>query len=194
MPCIEVGLPEGDAKARRARLHWALQSLCLVAAAWLAGCSAPRQPPSMPPGAPHPPTATVLPQPAPAPPAAAPSAPVPVWPLAAPAAARSWDEFQLQAARRLVAASPGRVYLGEVPNPLLAIPVLEVELTEDGHVRRIQVKRVPTQATDTVQLAKDAVYRAAPYGSMKHLDKPWTFVEVFLFDDERRFKPRTLDD
>ncbi len=130
----------------------------------------------------------------PARPGAAASPKPPIWPLAAPQAARSWDAFQQQAARRLVAANPGRVYLGLVPDPLLAIPVLEVELTADGQVRRIKVLRVPTQATDTVQLAKDAVYRAAPYGSMKHLSKPWTFVEVFLFDDERRFKPRTLDD
>jgi hypothetical protein len=29
---------------------------------------------------------------------------------------------------------------------------------------------------------------------MKHLKKPWKFAEVFLFDDNRRFKPRTLDE
>jgi protein TonB len=108
-------------------------------------------------------------------------------------AARNWDDFQLQAARRLVAANPGRTYLGAVPDPLLAIPVLEVELTADGQVSRIKVLRTPTQATDTVQLAIDAVHRAAPYGQMQQLGKPWRFVEVFLFDDERRFKPRTLD-
>jgi hypothetical protein len=115
-------------------------------------------------------------------------------PLPPPLAARNWDEFQLQAARRLVTANPGRTYMGEVPDPLLAIPVLEVELTAEGQVRRIKVIRVPTQATDTVQLAIDAVHRAAPYGPMNQLGKPWRFVEVFLFDDDRRFKPRTLDD
>jgi hypothetical protein len=114
-------------------------------------------------------------------------------PLQPPVAARNWDDFQLQAARRLVAANPGRTYLGAVPDPLLAIPVLEVELTADGQVSRIKVLRTPTQATDTVQLAIDAVHRAAPYGQMQQLGKPWRFVEVFLFDDERRFKPRTLD-
>ena len=114
-------------------------------------------------------------------------------PLQPPVAARNWDDFQLQAARRLVAANPGRTYLGAVPDPLLAIPVLEVELTADGQVSRIKVLRAPTQATDTVQLAIDAVHRAAPFGQMQQLGKPWRFVEVFLFDDERRFKPRTLD-
>jgi hypothetical protein len=54
--------------------------------------------------------------------------------------------------------------------------------------------RTPTQATDTVQMAIDAIRRAAPYGDVSRLSRPWKFVEVFLFDDDRRFKPRTLDD
>ena len=44
------------------------------------------------------------------------------------------------------------------------------------------------------RLAIDAVRRAAPYGNMSQLSRPWKFVETFLFDGERRFKPRTLDD
>ena len=80
------------------------------------------------------------------------------------------------------------------PDPLLAIPVLEVELDGDGRIRHIAVLRVPTQAKDTMQLAIDAVRRAAPFGSVAHLPPPWKFAEVFLFDDTRRFKPRTLDE
>ena len=114
--------------------------------------------------------------------------------LTAPQAARNWDEFRRQAAQRLVAANPGITYMGTVPDPLLAIPVLEVELNADGSVRRVEVLRHPRQATDTTQIAIDAVRRAAPYGDMRHLKKPWKFAEVFLFDDDRRFKPRTLDD
>lgn len=117
--------------------------------------------------------------------------PVPV--LGTPRHARTWDEYKLFAAQRLVAASPAITYLGEVPEPLLAIPVLKIELNADGSVRRIQVSRTPTQAVDTVQLAIDAVKRAAPFGDVRHLPKPWEFSEVFLFDDNRRFKPRMLD-
>lgn len=109
-------------------------------------------------------------------------------------AARSWEEYQRRAAERLVAANPGRTYLGPVPEPLLAIPVLDIELERDGRVRDIRVRRVPSQAKDTTQLAIEAVRRAAPFGDVSQLPKPWTFTEVFLFDDERRFKPRTLDD
>ena len=92
-----------------------------------------------------------------------------------------------------MAANPTITYTGVVPEPLLAIPVLEVELNGDGSVRRINVKRHPSQATDTVQLAIDAVQRGAPYGDVSHLPRPWSFIEVFLFREDRRFKPRALD-
>lgn len=106
---------------------------------------------------------------------------------------RTWDDFQRHAGLRLVAANPAGTYTVAVPEPLLAIPVLEVELNGDGSVRRVTVQRTPSQATDTVKLAVDAVYRAAPFGDVSHLPRPWKFSEVFLFRDDRRFKPRVLD-
>lgn len=114
--------------------------------------------------------------------------------LAAPVArARNWDEYTLLAGRRLIAANPNATYTDAVPEPLLAIPVLEIELNGDGSLRRVSVQRQPTQARDTVQLAIDAVHRAAPFGDVSHLPRPWKFSEVFLFRDDRRFKPRALD-
>ena len=107
--------------------------------------------------------------------------------------ARNWDDYKLMAGRRMVAANPTGTYTGDVPEPLLAIPVLEIELNADGSVHRVTVQRQPSQATDTVQLAIDAVNRAAPFGDVSHLPRPWTFSEVFLFRDDRRFKPRVLD-
>lgn len=106
---------------------------------------------------------------------------------------RSWNDVRAQAARRLVAANPGITYDGAVPDPLLAIPVLEIELNADGSIRKIDVLRVPRQAQDTVQIAIDAVRRAAPFGDVSRLPKPWKFSETFLFNDDRKFKPRTLD-
>ncbi len=113
--------------------------------------------------------------------------------LPPPSAVRNWNEVRLQAAKRMVAANPGMTYTGEVPEPLLAIPVLEVELHADGSIRRINVMRTPSQATDTIKLATEAVQRAAPFGDVSKLPKPWRFTETFLFDDDRKFKPRTLD-
>jgi len=93
----------------------------------------------------------------------------------------------------MVEANPDKTYTGVVPEPLLAIPVLEVELNGDGSVRRVRVQREPSQAGDTVRIAIDAVNRAAPYGDVSHLPRPWKFSEVFLFRDDRKFKPRALD-
>lgn len=113
--------------------------------------------------------------------------------LPPPGAVRNWNEVRLQAAKRMVAANPQITYVGAVPEPLLAIPVLEIELHADGSIRRIGVMRNPSQALDTVKLATDAVYRAAPFGDVSRLPKPWRFTETFLFSDDRKFKPRTLD-
>ena len=150
----------------------------------------------------------LAPLPAAAPPAVPPTLPAAVTqaPGATPSAAigarrpprlarlaHHWDDYRQQAAERIVEANPAGSYLGPVPEPLLAIPVLEVELNADGSVRRIQVTRKPGQALDTVQLAIDAVQRAAPFGPVAHLPRPWKFTEVFLFDGQRRFKPRSLD-
>jgi hypothetical protein len=152
----------------------------LALAGVLAGCAPPRS--SAPVGPPAPPDVGT---PSPG-----------VKPVPLPQAAqrpRNWDEYRVQAGLRLVEANPDRSYVGEVPEPLLAIPVLEVELNGNGSVRRIVVLRHPSQANDTVQLAIDAVQRAGPYGDVSHLPRPWKFSEVFLFRDDRRFKPRSLD-
>ena len=157
---------------------WKLAAAGLMGLAVLAGCGS--RAPAPPPGA--------------APPAAAAPAPAAVaGRLPSPGSVRSWNDVRLQAAKRMMAANPGITYEGEVPDPLLAIPVLEIELNSDGSVRNIDVMRVPRQAKDTVQIAIDAVRRAAPFGDVSRLPKPWKFTETFLFNDDRKFKPRTLD-
>ena len=166
MHCIDV------------RLKFGLAALLVLGA-----CSAP---------APRPAERAAAPAPA-APAMASPSAGATAARLAAPEPVRSWAELRMQAAQRLVAANPTLTYNGAVPDPLLAIPVLEIELNSDGSIRNIDVMRVPTQAKDTVQIAIDAVRRAAPFASVAKLPKPWKFSETFLFNDDRKFKPRTLD-
>ena len=158
--------------------------------------------PPVPPVPPVGPASSPSAQPATLPPAPAPSAATSSdaavaqhdrQPLLPPPAVHTLKELHLQMAQRLVAANPERTYTGAAPDPLLAIPVLQVELNADGSVRRIEVLREPRQARDTTQLAIEAVRRAAPYGDVSRLPKPWKFTETFLFDDERRFKPRTLE-
>jgi hypothetical protein len=155
----------------------ALLCTLVLPAGWIAGC------------------ATREPAPAPAPAPVRAIAPTPGARPPAPAqpAARTWDEYRKRAAQKLVAANPDLTYTGAVPEPLLAIPVLSIELNADGSIARIEVMRYPSQAKDTTQLAIDAVRRAAPFGDVSRLPKPWKYVETFLFDDQRRFKPVTLD-
>ena len=113
--------------------------------------------------------------------------------LGAPLAPRNATELRMQLARRLVAAHPDTSYTARAPDRLLAIPVLEIELNADGSVRNIAVLRKPSTGNEATALAIAAVRRAAPYGDVSKLPRPWKVVETFLFDDELRFKPRTLD-
>lgn len=169
----------------RRHLGWCVALLCAA----LTGCATkPASSPEVlkPSSAPAAPKA---PAPAPSPASKAPRDPV--LPPASPVRTRA--ELELQAARRIAAANPERVYLSKPPDVLLAVPVLQVDLHADGRVKRIQVLRYPRQARDTVDLAIEAVHRAAPFGNVQRMPEPWVFVETFLFDGERRFKPRALN-
>lgn len=167
----------------------------------LAGCGGTGQRGATPASAPAAePARSVAPRPTPAPaPDASPQAAIAPArsqpkPLPPPEPVSTHEALRLQAAHRLVAANPDGVYMGEVPAVLLAIPVLEIELNRDGSIKRIGVLRRPGQALDTIELATAAVRRAAPFGDVSRLPRPWKFNEVFLFNDDRRFKPRTLDE
>jgi outer membrane biosynthesis protein TonB len=177
-------VPFTDPAAQR-RLALAAALLALTACAQRGPAPAPAPPPAPAPVQPSAAPPAVV---APAPAAAARA------PLAAPATPRNKDDLRRQAARRMVAASPDASYTGKPQDILLAIPVLEIELNADGSVKNVRVLREPSQAKDTTRLAVDAVRRAAPYGDVSRLPKPWTFVETFLFNDERKFKPRTLEE
>jgi hypothetical protein len=131
--------------------------------------------------------------PAPAPTAAPATAPGSSSRLPPPTPSKNWNEFKLQAAKRMVAANPNGTYTGKPQQMLLAIPVLEVELNADGSIKNIDIMRRPSQAPETTQMAIDAVRRAGPFGDVSKLPRPWKFAEAFLFNDDKRFKPRTLD-
>jgi hypothetical protein len=162
-----------------------------LALALTAGCSTP---PPAPAPAPSPaPAPAAAPAPAPAPAAAAPAPAPGAIKLAAPGPVRSMNEVRLQAARRMLLANPGATYQGKPPDLLWSVPVLEVELNADGSIKRIDVFRAPTQGIESVQMASDALRRAAPFGDVSRLPKPWKFLETFLYRDDKKFKPRILD-
>jgi hypothetical protein len=113
--------------------------------------------------------------------------------LPQPGTPRSWVDARLQAAKRMMMANPDGTYASTPPDILLAIPVMSIELNADGSIRKISVMRYPSQARDTVDMAMAAIRRAAPFGDVSKLPKPWKFNETFLFNADRKFKPMTLD-
>ena len=90
-------------------------------------------------------------------------------------------------------ANPEGSYMTPAPSHLLTVIVLDVEVNADGSVRKIHVVRPPRFGPETLKLAIDAVHRAAPFGDVRRMPEPWRFTETFLFDEYRRFKPRSLD-
>lgn len=153
----------------------------------LAGCAA--APPAPAPKPAPLPAPAAVPAPQPTAPAAAPR---PAG-LPAPRAVRTADELRRQAAERLVLANPERTFTTQAPTHLLTVIVLEVEVKSDGSVRRINVVRKPRYAPETLQMAIDAVHKAAPFGDVRRMPEPWKFTETFLFEEDLRFKPLTLN-
>ena len=172
MPCTEQ-----DVAARapgRLRRVAAWLGLCALSA-----CQSPAPPPVARAPAPAP-RMTPAPVPAPAP-----------APYTRPA--RTVDEYKRQMGVRLIAANPAITYTRRAPDVLLGIPVLEIEVNADGSVRHISVVRTPPEAAETVQVAIDAIRRAAPFGDASQVPRPWKFLQVFLFDYDGHFKPKVLD-
>ncbi|RZJ13480.1 MAG: hypothetical protein EOP39_01055 [Rubrivivax sp.] len=159
----------------------------------LAGCAATAPPaPPAPTPAPTPatrPVAPAAPASAPAPVATAPKPPG----MPTPKSNRTPEELRRQAAERLVMANPERSYMTPAPSHLLTLIVLDVHLKADGSIRKIEIIRPPRFGPETLQMALDAVQRAAPFGDVRRMPEPWKFTETFLFDEYRRFKPRSLD-
>ncbi len=180
MHCIDMNSPSRQLSASRRAV---VGSLFLMVG--LVGCG--NKPPA------SPPAPSQIASPAPAPRGATAPAPVSASRMPPPTVSKNWNEFKLQAAKRMVAANPNGTYTGKPQQMLLAIPVLEVELNADGSIKNIDIMRRPSQAPETTQMAIDAVRRAGPFGDVSKLPKPWKFAEAFLFNDDKRFKPRTLD-
>jgi hypothetical protein len=71
--------------------------------------------------------------------------------------------------------------------------VLEIELNGDGSVRKVSGAASPEPGA---RHGPSGDRRCASCGAVRRRvasAAPWRYTEVFLFDDTRRFKPRTLD-
>jgi hypothetical protein len=123
------------------------------------------------------------------------SAPIAIAPPAGSNAnANTFDfvSYRIAAAKKIMQANGGNTFFGPIPEPLASIPVIEISLNADGSVRAIDVLRTPHFYPETIEMARAAVRRAAPFGSVAHLPKPWTFNETFLYNEELKFQLHAL--
>lgn len=105
------------------------------------------------------------------------------------------DPITVSAAHQITKANASQIYWEDTPDILFGIPILKVVVGPSGYIQEIIVLRKPQnpEATDTVQLAINAVRRAEPFKYLVVNDEPVEFVQTFLFRNDRKFKLRVLD-
>jgi hypothetical protein len=106
--------------------------------------------------------------------------------------ARDMQSYRALVGQKIVQSNSGVTFSGKLPDPLAAIPVIEITLNADGSIRGLDVRRAPRFYPETSQTAMDAIRRAAPFGSVAHLPQPWIFNETFLFNDALKFQVLSL--
>lgn len=99
--------------------------------------------------------------------------------------------YKMDAARYVYAAYPDKIYKGPLPPLLHAIVVLEVELDPSGHVKDVQMIRVPSHAPDVVTTVNNMIRQLSPMPAPLHLDGV-KFTEIWLVDKSGRFQLDTL--
>ena len=117
-------------------------------------------------------------------------------PLQRESLATTLAEYRQEFARLLHAANPGLVYDGPPPNPVRGVIVMRAEVDVLGEMRRLELFRGPGHAPWLEQLVAQTVRQAEPFPrpSMKLLNgaRSVAFTETWLFDDEGRFRLRSL--
>lgn len=104
----------------------------------------------------------------------------------------SWAEYRRRAARLIMAANTQSVDTGPLPERLLGIPVVQVQLNADGSLRAVDVLRASKVAPETTDPALQAIRRVGNFGPVGNLPQPWQFSETFLYNDGLRFQLRTV--
>lgn len=100
--------------------------------------------------------------------------------------------YRVQTAKKIMQTNSAATFAGTLPDPLASIPVIEISLNADGSIQGLDVRRTPRFYPETAQTAMAAIRRAAPFGSIAHLPKPWVFNETFLFNDDLKFQLHSL--
>jgi periplasmic protein TonB len=161
--------------------------LALGMASLLGACATKVVPP--PPPAPSPPVAIPAPTAAPA------AAPAPA-PLVAPAPelvshAATPRDYRQDGARHLYKHNGHRIFKGQMPPLMHAVGVLQVDIDNLGHVRKINWMRAPSHVPDVMREIERTVRAAAPFPAPVRLGGV-TYTDVWLWDKSGNFQLDTL--
>ena len=166
---------------------------CLASCALLFGCAS--QAPLTPPVAPSAPAPAVF---APAPVAVAiaeapqPAASVVTLPASTKVSnATSPKAYRLDGARHLYAAYPDRIYKGKLPPLVHAVVITEIEVDAAGHVRDIQMVRVPSHAPEVVVKVREMIRAASPLPAPQRMNGT-RYTDIWLVDKSGRWQLDTL--
>ena len=111
--------------------------------------------------------------------------------------ARTTAEYGRHVAELLHAANVPGVFPGRPPNPLRAVIVVYVEVNSGGELVRLELYRAPLHTPELVDEVERAWRRLGPQlprplPQLMNGDGRLAFTQTWLFDDEGRFRLRTL--
>ena len=105
---------------------------------------------------------------------------------------KSWAEYRRRAAQLIMAVNAESVDKGDLQEPLLGIPVVQVQLNADGSIRLVDMLRASEVAPETTKPAIAAIRKVGNFGPVSNLPQPWQFTETFLYNDALKFQLRTV--
>jgi protein TonB len=118
-------------------------------------------------------------------------------PEVAVSVATTLAEYRRHVDELLHAANLAGVYAGPPPNPLRAVIVVYVEVNSGGELVRLELYRAPVHSPELVDEVERAWRRLGPQlprplPALMNGDERLAFTQTWLFDDDGRFRLRTL--
>jgi protein TonB len=99
--------------------------------------------------------------------------------------------YRKDGARHIYATYSDQIYKGKLPPLVHAIVVVETELDAGGHVRSVNMVRVPTHAPDVTERVREMIRKASPLPAPTRMGGT-RYFEVWLVDKSGRFQLDTL--
>lgn len=99
--------------------------------------------------------------------------------------------YRKDGARHIYSTYAKDIFKGKLPPLVHAIVVVETDLDANGHVRGVNMIRVPTHAPDVTERVRKMIHQASPMPAPSRLGGT-KYFEVWLVDKSGRFQLDTL--